>query len=277
MTRTLTRLAVWTHKQLSKSAQAARIAARARAHLQGVLAYRFGQDTNMETNGEQWLLARLAPSCARFVDVGANTGDWSETLLALPGVRDDARGVLVEPSDSACARLRAGVLRDERLELVQAVAAAEAGERTFFAEPGAGRTSSLDPRAARADAVATTVHATTIDLLAEARGWDALDVLKIDAEGHDLDVLRGATGLLAAQAIGLVQFEYNDAWMLTGARLLDAMQLFERHGYEVFLLKGEALYTFPYSVYGEFYHYSNFIALAPGAHPSLRRAVRGDI
>ena len=231
----------------------------------------------METNGERWLLAKLAPSCARFVDVGANTGEWSETLLAQEGVRADVRGVLVEPSDSACAKLRAGVLRNDRLELIQAVAADEDGVRTFFAEPGAGRTSSLDPRAAREDAIAMTVQATTIDQLAEARGWDTLDVLKIDAEGHDLDVLRGATRLLEAQAIGLVQFEYNDAWMLTGARLLDAMQLFERYGYEVFLLKGEALYTFPYSVYGEFYHYSNFIALASGAHPELRRAVRGDI
>jgi hypothetical protein len=38
-------------------------------------------------------------------------------------------------------------------------------------------------------------------------------MIKIDAEGHDLAVLRGGQQLLKTHAISVLQFEYNHRWI----------------------------------------------------------------
>merc|ERR1719433_2507511 len=59
-------------------------------------------------------------------------------------------------------------------------------------------------------------HAETQAFTAEARRLDELfsevDVLKVDAEGHEPCVLRGAGGLLAGRHVGLLLFKVSAAW-----------------------------------------------------------------
>lgn len=86
-------------------------------------------------------------------------------------------------------------------------------------------------------------------------------MLKIDAEGYDLHVLLGARGLLESRRIGVVQFEYNAPWARAGSTLSFAFQLLRGAGYRVFLLKAGGLYRFEPDRVGEYFHYSNFVAL----------------
>lgn len=51
------------------------------------------------------------------------------------------------------------------------------------------------------------VEMTTLDLWCATARIEEVDFLKIDTEGHDLEVLKGAEGLLARQAIGLIDIE----------------------------------------------------------------------
>lgn len=51
------------------------------------------------------------------------------------------------------------------------------------------------------------VGMTTLDLWCARAGIEEVGFLKIDTEGHDLEVLKGAEGLLARQAIGLIDIE----------------------------------------------------------------------
>lgn len=51
------------------------------------------------------------------------------------------------------------------------------------------------------------VEMTTLDLWCNTARIEKVDFLKIDTEGHDLEVLKGAEGLLARQAIGLIDIE----------------------------------------------------------------------
>ena len=94
-----------------------------------------------------------------------------------------------------------------------------------------------------------------------SRGIETIDFLKIDTEGHDLHVLRGAAGLLERKAIGVIQFEYVDAWAPAGATLGAALDLLAGFGYRAFLLKREGLYHFDYKTFGEFFTYANFVAM----------------
>ena len=58
-----------------------------------------------------------------------------------------------------------------------------------------------------------TVTTTTVDHLMEAQGLDTIDLLTIDAEGHDALVLRGAARSLAARRIQVLEFEYHGIGM----------------------------------------------------------------
>ena len=51
------------------------------------------------------------------------------------------------------------------------------------------------------------VEMTTLDLWCATAGIEQVDLLKIDTEGHDLEVMRGAAGLFARQAIRLIDIE----------------------------------------------------------------------
>lgn len=55
----------------------------------------------------------------------------------------------------------------------------------------------------------STVKVDTVDDYCRANGIQAVDVLKIDTQGFDLEVLKGAEALLAARAITVVLVEVN--------------------------------------------------------------------
>ena len=56
-------------------------------------------------------------------------------------------------------------------------------------------------------------------------------LVKIDTEGHDLTVLRGARAMLAEHRIAVVQFEYNHRWVFARAFLRDAFEFLADLGY----------------------------------------------
>src|SRR5262249_21173950 len=91
------------------------------------------------------------------------------------------------------------------------------------------------------------------DGFCQAHGIAQIDVLKVDAEGHDLAVLQGAEGLLAGGRVKFVFVEFNS--MLpregaTGGALLPIGSLLEPLGFqflasypEYMITEGELLVT----------------------------------
>lgn len=82
-----------------------------------------------------------------------------------------------------------------------------------------------------------TVEATTVDAWLAREGLDRLDVLAIDAEGHDPQVLRGAEGLLRRGGARIVEFEYHllREWSVT--QLQDVVEWLDGFGYDCFFLQ----------------------------------------
>ena len=258
---------------LSTSSLATRAALRVRDHLTGIIFHRLGHDTNPLTNGEMWLIDLLAPDISLFVDVGANVGEWTTSVLEKA---PSARGIVLDPSTEAYDELQR-TLGSARVEVLHAAAGDVAGRQTFYQEPRAGRTSSLYAAAAAVERTAHEVDVVTLDQLVAAGGVERIDLLKIDAEGHDLRILEGSHRLLTEQRVGVVQFEYNVAWQYAGCRLKDAEHLLQRLGYRMLLLKNNGVYTFPYDIYGDFYHYANFIGVSRRLMRRISAEIRGEI
>lgn len=133
-----------------------------------------------------------------FYDIGANTGLF--TLVAAQ-LKPDLRIIALEPNPETAARLRENIALnglESRITMVEAAVAAEAGQLAFdvpdavFALSstlGAGDDAPPGHRRIRVAAV------TLADLVAR---FGAPDAIKIDAEGHEADILDSAADVLAA-------------------------------------------------------------------------------
>ena len=242
-----------TYRALARSELVVRAAIRARNVANAVISHRLSDTIFPERNGEAWLVRQLAPRCRVVIDVGANVGEWSARVLeAAP----NARLIAYEPSASACMAFRRR--HDGRAELVDAAVGDQAGEVHFFEETDAGETSSL---VTNAKGHRRRVRMVTLDEELDRLDVEHVDLLKIDAEGYDLHVLRGARRALESARVSTVQFEYNAAWAAAGSTLAAAIALLEATGFELRLLRAGGLEPVDYERYGEHFSYSNYVAL----------------
>lgn len=75
------------------------------------------------------------------------------------------------------------------------------------------------------------VRMTTVDFEMFHLGINYIDVLKIDAEGFDSAVLRGAERALSQRRVGLLKFEYNVMGLWRTATLRDTVDFLARYQY----------------------------------------------
>jgi FkbM family methyltransferase len=227
-----------------------------------VLAHRLAPTIDPSRNGEL-LLQRTLGSCLGIaIDVGANRGEWTGNLLeSAPNVK---RVICYEPS-SAAQQVLNGRFRDEqRVQVVPAAVADDPGERTFFEEAAAGETSSLLQAQTTGCVRGCRVPVVTIDGELARLEIESVDLLKIDAEGMDFHVLRGAERTLREHRASVVQFEYGGGWAHAGSTLTAAFHFLAEREYTVFALLPDGLYRYDAGCTGELFVYSNFVAIAPG-------------
>lgn len=186
---------------------------------------------DMAENGET-IVQRIAlrDSTPVVLDVGCHFGEWSLSLLRQPGHKPVLHGF--EPSKSSYPKAQcalAGKGQVHRLALSDHVGTAE----LVIVHEGAGSNSLVPFTNGEASASTETVPVSTLDSFCEGHGLNNVTLLKIDAEGHDLAVIRGARGMLAQRSISLVQFEYNWRWIEARSFLLDAFEVCQEYGYSI--------------------------------------------
>ena len=192
------------------------------------------------TNGEYWLLQRVlegSTDARVLLDIGANRGNWTAEALRL-GPPGDLHVHAFEPSLATRSVLTARFAESTAVS-VQAFALSDIlGEATFYTrEDGAG-TNSLSPTSGP-NAEATRV--TTIDEFLCRSGIKSVAMAKIDTEGFDFLVLRGAQKALQGGRMEIVQFEYNWRWLLNHACLRDVFEFIADKTYRLGKLVGTGL------------------------------------
>lgn len=249
------------HQKLAKSPLAVSLAIKLRNQCHSIIKYHLGESKYLNQNGEGWLAKQIAPHSSTFIDVGANLGEWSEIFYNEMSVK--GKGLLFDPSPLAFNTLQNKFQNTSAIELINAAVSDTVGEMSFYENPDSFDKSSLVGDNNNPNLVKTIVKVTTLDLEITQRQLEYIDFLKIDAEGYDLHVLRGASNLLSRQSIGIIQFEYISAWAYASSTLIAALNLLKSYHYQVFLLKSSGLYPFNYELYKEYFSYSNFVAVSP--------------
>jgi FkbM family methyltransferase len=147
-------------------------------------------------------------------DVGANEGQTVKTFAqAFP----HATLYTFEPDPATFQRLSAAVSDLPRVRPFNLALGRESGEACLFRFVS-DQTNSLLPKASGAESYVAdadylretgtvSVKVTTVDTVCEDLAIAKIDLLKIDAQGFEIEILHGAKRLLSSEAVALVYTE----------------------------------------------------------------------
>lgn len=207
------------------------------------------QPNNIRDNGEAdvqaWVVRALPPGVTlRAFDIGANRGEWTLSLLATAKVagRSAIKVDLFEPSPVTVVRLKselAAAGAGDEVTVNQMAVSDRAGAVRMAVLNESGRTNSLhhDDAGGAPAGGWIDVQAVPVNDFCAAAGIGHLHIVKCDAEGHDLSVLRGAMELIGQGRIDVFQFEYNQRWVLSRTYLKDAFDLIAHRPYRIGIVR----------------------------------------
>jgi FkbM family methyltransferase len=193
------------------------------------------------------LAATAAQPVLTVLDVGANKGQWTGQFLGLAPAARRQPGRLVlhafEPVPATrevfAARLAAVPGRDCVQLHPLALSDREGSARiAIWGETAGTNTLAFDDDSLRRAQDVLEIRTATLDGFLDSAGLDRVDLVKIDAEGHDLRVIEGARGALRAGRIGVVQFEYSHRWIFQRCYLRDLFLLAQDLPYRVCRIRG---------------------------------------
>lgn len=267
------KVASYIQRSLSKSPATVNFFVLLRNQCNMVIQCHLSNYSDSSVNGENLITDAVSGECFSVIDVGANKGDWTNYFIEK---NPSAKMLLFEPSAAAYHHLLKEFSSNPNIRIDNEAVSDSEGETYFFEEDDMGETSSLVSTFSNTSAKKTLVKITTIDKALERHHLNKVDFLKIDAEGYDLHVLKGAANSLAQQKIKYVQFEYNAPWAEAGSTLIDAFNFLKQHGYETFLINQHGLYKLNYKKYGEYFRYSNYFATPVTNTGAIAHLVKGD-
>jgi FkbM family methyltransferase len=175
------------------------------------------------------------PGVEVVIDVGANRGAWTrQALSAFP----DATIHAFEPSQSAFRQLSSSLGSQPRVSLWNLALGAKEGTALLYADKEASELASLTRR--RLDhfgidfGIEERVVVTTLACWFAKSGATHVDVLKLDAEGHELEILGAATAVL--DRVRVIQFEFGGCNIDTRSFLQDFWYLLTGAGFRLYRL-----------------------------------------
>jgi FkbM family methyltransferase len=182
----------------------------------GILNYK-----NNVVSGEHHFLKKYLSSCQNptVVDVGANEGVYSVDVWA---VNRDAHVFAFEPHPQTYARLLAYSSGQKNITAINAACGSEAGQLVLYDYAGSAGSGHASLHAGviegihKGESDQHIVDVIDLDTFAMNHGISLIHLLKIDAEGHELEVLKGAANLLRESRIRAIQLEFNEMNVISG-------------------------------------------------------------
>jgi FkbM family methyltransferase len=207
-------------------------------------------------------LSELQQSQPLIFDVGANVGDYTKTLRDVFGA--NAGIFCFEPSVRTFELLQTNISPDRKSEAFNFGFGNRAEKRTLFFDQPTSTIASLYgvPSSHSANGDSTEqIEIRTVDQFCVERSIDRIHFLKIDVEGHELQVLEGAAQTIGASKVDFIQFEFGFRQMDSKNYFRDFYDLLGKR-YRLYRIVQDGIY--PVTQYHEslevFVGVSNFIA-----------------
>jgi FkbM family methyltransferase len=178
-------------------------------------------------------LREFVPSGSLVIDVGANVGFFSRRFAEWVG--DDGRVIAIEPEDHNYASLVSALKRDDLLQRVQAlkaVAADAPGMMLLEINP----LHPADHKLSR-NGTGIQVKAVTLDELVKQNSPLRPHLVKIDVQGAEMLVLRGAAGILESCGPALFVELHEEGLNKFGTSVSAILEYLSNHDYAGYWLK----------------------------------------
>ena len=204
------------------------------------------------------------------LDVGANEGSFSAFARSRNGT---VPIYAFEPHPRTFART-AEVAAEKRFTAVNLAVGERPGTAELFdhaGQEGTGQASlhgGVIGSLLGGRAEAHPVEVTTLDAFAQERGIGRVLLLKIDTEGNELAVLKGARDLIARKVVAVVMFEFNAMNLVSRVNLKDFYETLP--GFSFFRVLPKTLLRLgSYNYQDEVFEYQNIVAVSPEALEKL--------
>jgi FkbM family methyltransferase len=206
-------------------------------------------------------------------DVGANTGNWTASFY---NKITNSILVMFEPSFTNIEKLnkRFPELKSSKNKILEGkkylipfALTSSVSEQTLYSDtPGSGL-ASLTKRDISFHNIdhgnhSEIVKTTTLDIVSKELGISYIDILKMDVEGHELDVLNGGIELLESARIGRIQFEFGGCNIDTRTYLKDFYSILKKYDFILYRMSPIGLIPIKYYYEGlECFDCTNYLAI----------------
>ncbi len=228
----------------------------------------FGSGARVATSGEIEAAHNFLSKCAFkrpvVFDVGANRGEYCEGILSkFPKSHIYA----FEPSTRMSKALK------ERFTVIQQVSVCSYGlgnktqKMPLYKESGDARISSLTRLDVTDDRYTEKVEIRKLDEVVLQLNLDVIHLLKIDVEGHELDVIYGADQMIASGRVKIIQFELGGSSIDTHTTFKDIYDYLTVCQFAIYLIQRRGTQEITsYNYLYEQYSTTNFIAVHRSAN-----------
>ena len=225
--------------------------------------HRNENNCEIETNGELDFIEKNRKEFKTIFDVGANIGEW--TKLA-SGIMPEARIYSFEPSRNTFETL----LKEDFSKQVGLynIGLGERNEiKDFFIHINNSTLNSVFSRnikeeSSKQGARVEKVKFETLDSFCIKNNINNISFLKIDTEGNELSVLKGAEQYIKEGRISAIQFEYGGTYIEAKILLKDVFKFFEDKPYNIFKMMRDRLKDCnTYTEDLENFQYANYVAI----------------
>ncbi len=177
------------------------------------------------------LFGQLTIDAPVVFDVGAHAGGFVEQALARtkPGSTVHA----FEPANARFGELSKVFHQDRRVKLNRLALSSEAGSGVLFYDKPGSQLASLTPRPRYGLTLSEAVQLETLDNYCGHNSVPHIDLLNLDVEGHELEVLEGASQLLEKASIRRILFEFGGCNVDTRTFFRDIYECLTERGMKI--------------------------------------------
>jgi FkbM family methyltransferase len=233
-------------------------------------------------NGELLVLREAMTYCrdlsgdgaVTVIDAGANRGDYVDMVCSEASAIGAPVSVhAFEPAASSHALLRARHGGKPNVRINQVALSDSDGEGLIFSDTEGSPLASMYRRDLRAIDIdldrSERVRVARLDAYVRETALEHIHLLKIDVEGSEFGVLKGAGDFLNPGFIDFIQFEYGGTNLDAGVPLKAFFSLLEPKGFVLGKLMSGGLRVAKYGSWMDNYLYANYVAISPTAFKRL--------
>ena len=227
--------------------------------------YNSENNCDMRTNGEFRFIKNNLPRCEIVFDIGANIGEWTQEALL---INPKATIHCFEPSLYTYEKLVANTfpeniicnnygLSSKKETLPLYIFEDGAGINSLYKRHGLEKSHNLKPQENL-----ELIHLSTLENYCSEKNVTHIDFLKIDVEGHELEVFKGGNRLFLNNQISMIQFEYGGCNIDARVLLKDIFGFFKNKNYNLYKVYPQHLKLHEqYDQTLENFQYPNWVAI----------------